>query len=252
MSAAAKRRRKRKAGFSLIEALIAVLIFSIVMGSVAQYMVLAQQRAYTEQVRLDQLQEGRDFVDQLVRDIQECGYPNLRMVNPASPLFSPALQNPAINDARLAVGIVKIGRTEIWLEGDVVGDGNVYSVVYKLNGTGTCEACLQRSQTMKVNGSPVTAQSQTWATEINDVQNAQVFQAFQIDGSPVDLTSTIDIGDAWQARTIASIRVVQANLTLRNNSIVDLKTGQVIEVVMQSQAVIQNCSMAATGESMSC
>lgn len=252
MSTAATRSWKTKAGFSLVEALIAVLILSAVMGVVARNMVQVQQRAYTEQVKLDQLQEGRDFVDQLVRDIQNCGYPNLRMVDQASVLFSPALQNPVINDARLAVGIVKIGKTEIWLEGDVVGDGRVYSVAYKLNGTGTCGACLQRSQVQKVSGSPVTAQSQTWATEMNGVQNAEIFQAFKTDGSKVDLTSTIDISNALQAQTIASIRMVQVNLTLKNNTIVDLKTRQVIEVVMQSQAVIQNCSMAATGQGMSC
>lgn len=252
MSATATRSWKRKAGFSLVEALIVVMILSVVMGSVVRHMVEAQQRAYTERVKLDQLQGSRDFVDQLVRDIQVSGYPNLRMVDPASALFSPALQSPVINDARLAVGIVKIGKTEIWLEGDVVGDGNVYSVAYKLNGTGTCEACLQRSQAQKVSGSPVTAQSQTWATEINGVQNAQVFQAFKTDGSAVDLTSTIDISNASQAQTIASIRVVQVNLTLRDNTIVDLKTRQVIEIVMQSQGVIQNCSMAATGQGMSC
>ena len=121
-----------------------------------------------------------------------------------------------------------------------------------MNGTGTCAACLQRSQTAKVNGSPVTAQSQTWATEINGVQNAQIFQAFKTDGSSVDLTSTIDISNASQAQTIASIRLVQINLTLRNANVVDFKTGQAIESVMQNQAVIQNCSMAATGQGMSC
>jgi prepilin-type N-terminal cleavage/methylation domain-containing protein len=247
------RERKREAGFSLIEALVVVLIFSIIMASVADYMSQAQQRANTERVKLDQLQEGRDFVDQIVRDLQVCGYPNQEMMNTASGAFSPALQSPLMNDARLATGIVRIGQSEIWMEGDVVGDGNIYSVVYKLNGTGTCSNCLQRSQVQKVNGNPVTVQSQSWASEVNNVQNTQIFQAFTTTGSA--LTSTTDVNNDAAAPAglhLADISLVQINLTIQSST-VDLQTGQPIQVVIQSHGLIRNCSSApATTGALSC
>ncbi len=245
------RKRNGRNGFSLIEALIVVLIFTTVMATVADYMSQAQQRANTEQVKVDQLQESRDFVDQMVRDLQVCGYPNKAMMNTAGGAFSPALQNPLMNDARLATGIVRIGQNEIWLEGDVVGDGNVYSVVYKLNGTGSCSNCLQRSQVQKVNGNPVTAQSQSWASEVNNVQNTQIFQAFTTIGSAKSLATTVNINNDPTSPYLADISLVQINLTIQSSTL-DIKTGQPIQVVIQSQGLIRNCSSAPTAGAMSC
>lgn len=247
-----RNRGGRQGGFSLIEVLVVMAIVVVVSAAIMSQMEQAQQRAGTEQARLDRMQMARDFVDQFVRDLNLAGYPNQRMVDSSSAAFAPALANPRINDARLAAGIVRIGANEIWFEGDVDGDGKVESVVYKVNGSGTCANCLQRSQTAKVNGNPLTAQSQVWGTQVNDVSNAQVFSAYKADGTPISLATTLDLSNAAQAQTIASIKTVQINLVVMNNNIVDLKTRLPIEIVVQSEGIVQNCSMVATGQPQSC
>src|SRR6202171_4296269 len=133
-------------GFSLLEVLVAVLILGIVTGGVLSQMDVAVQRSSAEQVKLDNFQEARDFVDQFFRDINQIGYPNSRILDTASPSWNPVLltqnaylwANPYLFDNRLAIGLVKIDANEIRFEADANGDGNVQSIVYTLNGSGTC------------------------------------------------------------------------------------------------------------------
>src|SRR5882762_1266632 len=153
---------RRQRGFSMIELMLVLAILSIVVGGLFAQMNQAQQRAYAERIKLDNMQEARDFVDQFFRDINEIGYPNIRMVdtNPLTSVWAPPLTTPATyawnnayaNDNRFAIGLVKIDNTGIIFEADTNGDGNVQSVSYQLNGTGACALCLQRSQVAKVPG----------------------------------------------------------------------------------------------------
>src|SRR3984893_16468093 len=78
-------------GFTLLEMLVAVLILSVVTGAVLSQMNNAVQRSSAEQVKLDNFQEARDFVDQFFRDINQIGYPNSRILDSASISWSPAL-----------------------------------------------------------------------------------------------------------------------------------------------------------------
>src|SRR5262252_2406514 len=80
-------------GFSLVEMLLVVLLLGLVCGAIYRQMAVVQQRARTEQVKLDYLQESRDFVDQFFRDINQIGYPSGRMID-QSVAWVPALQNP--------------------------------------------------------------------------------------------------------------------------------------------------------------
>src|SRR5713226_10494844 len=130
--------RNRQVGFSLLELLVAVLILGIVTGGIFSQIDLTQQRACSEQVKLDNFQEARDFVDQFFRDVNQIGYPNSRMVDTTSASWSPPLASPLINDNRLAIGLVRIDANEIRFEGDMNGDGVVQSVIYMVNGSGTC------------------------------------------------------------------------------------------------------------------
>src|ERR1700674_1511878 len=171
------RGRNRQNGFSLLEMMLVVLIFSVVSGGIFLQLNTAQQRAFSEQVKLDNMQEARDFVDQFFRDINEIGYPNSRMVDTTSVSWSPALTTQStynwssqyINDNRLAIGLVKIDANELRFEADTNGDGNVQSVIYTINGSGTCTLCMQRSQVAKVTGNSLTGQTANWGTEVNDV-----------------------------------------------------------------------------------
>jgi prepilin-type N-terminal cleavage/methylation domain-containing protein len=235
-------------GFSLIELLVVLAVLSIISGAIFQQIATVQQRAATEQVKVDNFDEARDFIDQFFRDINQIGYPNSRMVDTASTSWSPPLFSPLINDSRLAVGLVKIDGNEIRFEGDSNGDGNPESIVYKVNGSGTCAACLQRSQVDKINGPPL-SNPQNWGTEVNDVVSSPIFTYFksdstQVTGLPIDIGSNPSV--------LAQVKTIQISLILRNNNVMDPKTHQPIETTFQGEVSLNNCSMAANGQSMSC
>jgi prepilin-type N-terminal cleavage/methylation domain-containing protein len=245
------RARRRQNGFSLLEMMVTVAILGIVTAGLFVQIDMAQQRAFSEQIKLDNFQEARDFVDQFFRDVNQIGYPNSRMVDTTSALWSPALTSPLINDNRMAIGLVKIDANEIHFEGDMNGDGVVQSIIYMINGSGSCTLCLQRSQVDKVSASPLTGQTQNWGTEVNDVINAATFSYFKADGTQVTVLP-VDISTAGGAQTIASIKTIQVSLVIRNNTVLDPKTRQPIETTFQGEVSLNNCSMAASGLPMSC
>jgi prepilin-type N-terminal cleavage/methylation domain-containing protein len=249
----------RQGGFSLLEMMVVLLILGIVSAGLFVQINNAEQRAYSEQVKLDNFQEARDFVDQFFRDINEIGYPNSRMVDTTSLSWSPALTTQAaytwgnayINDNRLAMGLVKIDANEIQFEGDINGNGTVQSMMYMINGSGNCGLCLQRSQVAKVSGNPLTGQTQNWGTETNDVISNPIFSYFQANGTQITALP-VDISTSSGAQTIASIKTIKISLVIRNNAVVDPKTGQPIETVLEGEVSLNNCSMAASGQPMSC
>src|SRR5438309_10877829 len=71
----------RARGFSLIEMLIAVAIVTVVIAVVVQGITKMQRRSFVESSKVDTVQETRDFIDQMVRDIHNVGYPPPK-VNP--------------------------------------------------------------------------------------------------------------------------------------------------------------------------
>jgi prepilin-type N-terminal cleavage/methylation domain-containing protein len=243
--------RNRQNGFSLLEMMVVVVILGIVTAGLFTQIDTAQQRAFSEQVKLDNFQEARDFVDQFFRDVNQIGYPNSRMVDTTSASWSPALASPLINDNRMAIGLVKIDANEIRFEGDMNGDGVVQSVIYMVNGSGNCALCLQRSQVDKVSADPLTGQTQNWGTEANDVISNPVFSYFKADGTQVTALP-VDISTAAGAQTIASIKTIQISLLIRNNTVLDPKSRQPIETTFQGEVSLNNCSMATSGAPMSC
>jgi prepilin-type N-terminal cleavage/methylation domain-containing protein len=253
--------QNRQRGFSLLEMLLVVLIMGIVTGGIFSQMDAAQQRANAEQVKLDDLQQARDFVDQFFRDINQIGYPNIRMINVAG--YTPGVltgqqsnytwANTYINDSHFAMGLVRIDKNEIRFEADTNGDGNVQSVVYMLNGSNTvaCAKCLQRSQVDKVNGDPITGQATSWGTEVNDVQNDPIFTYYKADGTPIPITSLpLDYKTSQvNAQLLASVKTIQISLQVRNPSVKDLKTRLPLETNFEGLVSLNNCSMAAAYDS---
>src|SRR5262252_2244422 len=114
----------KQRGFTLVELLIVMFILSIVLGAVFSQMDQAQQRMTTEETKLDDFQQARDFVDQFFRDINQIGDPNYKLMDVSSTFWSPALTtqttysyaNGYINDHRFAMGLVKIDTTSIQFE----------------------------------------------------------------------------------------------------------------------------------------
>jgi prepilin-type N-terminal cleavage/methylation domain-containing protein len=253
-----------RAGFSLIELMLVIAILSLIIAAVFSQLGIAQQRLSTEEARLDDFQQARDFVDQFFRDINQIGTPNMQIFDTSCPsCFSPALTsqttytyaNSYINDKRFAVGLVKIDNNEIRFEGSMSGNGTVQSMIYQINSSSTCTQCyLQRSQVDKVNGDPLSGQSTNWGTEVNDVvlTNA-IFKYYQYDGTQITIpTGGIDYTTQANANILANVKTIQINLTIRNNNVMDKQTGLPIETSFEGEISLNNCSMVAIGYPMSC
>ena len=239
--------RRARAGFSLIELLLVFLLLSVVLGAVFSQINLVQQRARAEQVKLDIFQESREFLDQMVRDLHQAGYPNIRMFDTSG--WSPPLNATPRNDTRLAASLTKIAPDEVVFEGDMDGDGQVDVLDYKLQpaSAGNNCPCLQRSQVLKSTGGTL------FSTLAQNVQSAgttadPIFVAYKADGTVV---TSADTASAGGLLTLAGIKTVQITLKVKAG-VPDPKTGVAPEASLGSVVTLTNCSLAASGQPMSC
>ncbi|HZC24606.1 MAG TPA: hypothetical protein VE866_14795, partial [Candidatus Binatia bacterium] len=129
--------RHKAKGASILELLVGLLILGVITAGIFAQLNTATQRIATEQSKVDNFDEARDFVDQFFRDINQIGYPDGHAVT--------NLITPNWNDPRVAVGLVQINSNSIGFEGDINGSGVVQEVIYQINGSGSCSLCFQRS-----------------------------------------------------------------------------------------------------------
>jgi type II secretory pathway pseudopilin PulG len=234
-------------GTSLIELMIVILILMIILTAVFEVISMAQQRTTTEQPKLDVIQQGREFMDQMSRDLHQAGYPSPRNFLGTGVLTA----SPVFNDSRTAVGIVKVSDGDLWFEGDVDGTGSVSVVRYHLD-TSTTNGCpcLKRSQLPKISANPYSAQTtEVYQVEVQGVQNTNIFSAFAYGATGTPVSLPIDF--TGNATTIATIDTIQSVITLRA-PIQDPKTGIKPVTTLVVTAKLNNCSQAASGFAMSC
>ena len=235
---------KRESGFSLIEIMIVLVVLLIITGAIFSVINLSTERSSTEQVKLDMFQEGREFMDQMSRDMRVAGYPSPRNMDKAV-----LTQNPIINDLHAAAGLVQVDTGDLWFEGDVDGSGTVSVVNYHLDTSTTSGCpCLKRSQLPKVNGNPLTGQTAaSYQVEVQGVQNTNIFTAYN-NGTAVGLPVTIA---SASGSTIAGVDTVQALLTLQGATM-DPKTHKKPVATLVTTGKLNNCSQAAIGSQLSC
>ena len=245
MQAPRRERKTPREGFSLLELLITVVLLSVMMAAVISQISEVQQRARTEQVKVDIFQEAREFADQLVRDLHQTGYPSIRMFDTTS--WSPALASPSTGDSRLATGVTLIGAGEVRFEADVDGSGNVSILDYSLQATGNNCPCLQRSQVLKSSGGT------SFSNEIQNVQSAgtnvdPIFVGYTASGVAV---TSADMTTTAGKQALATIKTIEFRMKVRA-AIVDPVTLLAPETTLGGQITIGNCSLDAMGQSNSC
>lgn len=193
--------RLSAAGFSLLELMVVLAVLVIMMAGVFSQINSLQRTYKNQETKVDATAEARNFVDELSREIHQSGFPGSNMF---SPNIAPALANPAVNDSRVAAGIVLISPVELQFEGDIDNDGIVESVHYRLmdnNGNpvaagSNCPCTMQRSVVQKANGAP-TGQATNYSSGLGNILNSY--------------------GTAWGALTITGATTGTANDVLYAN-----------------------------------
>lgn len=218
---------RKQRGFSLLELMVSLVILSIVMGVVVEGINTTQARNAVETNKLDLTQQTREFMDQIVNDIDQAGFPGLNMFDPAT-LNPAAGGNPiCTQNNNLSCGLILVSATEIQFEGDVDGTG-VSFVDIKLNQpAGGCPCTIQRGTVAKPGTTP------PFYTQVDNVMNTAIFTAYAADGSQVALPANKASGN------LKNITAIGITLYVRSFQR-DAKTGQFPTVTMVSTAKISN------------
>jgi prepilin-type N-terminal cleavage/methylation domain-containing protein len=247
------RMRRYERGFSLLELVVTMGIFTIIMAVVFQQVDQAQQYSVTERAKLDVFQEARAFVDLLARDLHEAGYPSPRSFAPGVLTANPLLpRSPYATNPQVAMGLTYVGPGDLWFEGDVEGNGVVSVVRYRLDPNGNNCPCLRRSQQPKANADPL-AQVPVYQVEVQNVKNGAaqnpIFSAFSHGSTGTPVTLPIDFNN--NSATITSVDTIKVSVTVESDTR-DPKTHIRPITTLISTVRLNNCSSAASGQYLSC
>ena len=158
---------RRQRGFSLIEMLVALFILSVVLAIVTDGIVQMQNRNNAITQKTDSIQMTRDYIDQMVRDIHNAGYPPSNIFSGSPDCIASAVAT------NVACGILSFQPNQVIYEADLDGTGTVYRIWLNLvpGPGGTCPCTLQRGVLPKVNAMAPGA-VYTFYTEVSGVLNS--------------------------------------------------------------------------------
>ena len=252
-----ERRGEHSAGFSLLELLLVVAILVVVMGVITRGLNEMQQRTTAESSKVDTVQQTRDFIDQMVRDVHNVGYPPPIVMSPPT---------PCTGNAGVSCGIIFFSPTRIQYEGDLDGRGTVYQVTMELvppPGSNSCPCILRRGALDKASalaGTPL-----IYFTEVSGVlnsgngaggsvypvslpgggsyasyANADVFDAYFNDGNRFQSpTATYSCDEVSAPLSCAGIRSLQINANVTSR-FADPKTNMYPVYSITSKARLNN------------
>src|SRR5215472_16904127 len=89
-SRAAQSETKRTGGFSLLELMLVLAILSTVIAVATTGIMQIEQRSASDVNKVGMAQESRQFMDQILRDIRQSGYPSLNMFDPSTLTANPS------------------------------------------------------------------------------------------------------------------------------------------------------------------
>jgi prepilin-type N-terminal cleavage/methylation domain-containing protein len=227
---------RKQHGFSLLEMLASLAILSIVFGVVVEGITTMQDRNFVETNKLDLTQESREFMDQIVNDLDQVGFPSVKMFDPAT-LTS---KTDCTQDNNLACGLISVSGSAIQFEGDVDGTGvsEEWIQLVQTNGAGaaacTVPPCvIQRGTVSKASWNKGAGTTPAFYTEVSGVMNTTVFTAYNSAGTPVTLPAVAGNG------TLTNITAIGITLYVKSSQ-ADPKTGLYPTVTMASTAKLNN------------
>lgn len=140
------RTRTVQSGFTLIELMVSVAIFVLICGAIFELMGTTQNRFRTESQVLSAFEQARLGLDQIVRDVNDAGYPPQNQFSGGasvavfasspiawSPNYAPA--TPCQIGTAGGGTCASPGDFDLIVEGDVDGTGVVEWIRYQLQGT---------------------------------------------------------------------------------------------------------------------
>jgi prepilin-type N-terminal cleavage/methylation domain-containing protein len=184
--------RQRQRGFSLAELMLVLAILATVIGIVTSAIAEVEKKSASDVNKVGLAQESRQFMDQILHDLRQAGYPSLAMFD-ASTLTS---STDCTRDLNVACGLRSFSSSAVQFEGDIDGSGvsEVYIQVV-VSASGNCPCTVQRGTVQKTNppGTPA------YYTELDNLMSQNIFTAYKYDGtaynSSTDSLSNIkDIG----------------------------------------------------------
>ena len=165
-------------GFSAMEMLITLALLTIVLGVVVKGIIELQARNFNENGKVDSVQEARDFIDQMTRDIHGTGFPPAAATSAGSTGCTDLHGNifaAVRNNVKVSCGIVSFSTTAVTYEADLDGTGTVSVVFLQLvppTGTTNCPCMLQRGTVTKAAWVANNSITPSYFTTVNGVLNS--------------------------------------------------------------------------------
>jgi len=233
-------RERSQGGFSLLELTIAIAVLAVVVAVIVSGVTQLQKTNTAQAVNVDLTQESRQFMDQVVEDLHQAGFPSTAMFDPATQLLmAPGGCLPgAAPQPCYAAGLVQVTSSQIQYEGDVDGTGVSEIFVQLSPAGGPCPCKLLRGAVLKANFL-ATGAAPTYYTEVDGVNNLNIFTAYDKFGNVVALPcGTVTVGVCADGSSITNIKDMGVLLNVQSN-VPNPITHTYTNVTMSTEAKLQ-------------
>ena len=175
-----KKRTGGQRGFTILESIVSIAILTTVVGVLTDGIMKIQKKSASDINKVGLAQESRQFMDQILRDLRQSGFPSLAMFDPSTLIANPTAPPAYVctNNNNTACGLISFSSSAIQFEGDIDGSGVSEVYIQVVVPAGGCPCTVQRGTVLKsVGGTPA------YYTELDNVMSQNVFTAYKYDGS---------------------------------------------------------------------